>query len=319
MRLPEELSDQIEKLSLNTSLTDLVKTFHGLSDLYRTPRGTHGMDLLASDKQRLSYLHVRLPATFAAIVRVLKELFNRMPDLHISSLADVGAGPGTGLWAALAQIPSLSLVSCYERDRGFIALGKQLASSLQSPRIEWVHKELTENTALKRHDLVLASYALAELPLKELSGVVGRLWEAAGKALIIIEPGTPEGFRVLKEIRSQCLELGAHLIAPCPHAGMCPMGQSDWCHFAARVERSSLHRRIKGGTLNFEDEKFSYLIFAKEPSSKIQGRIIRRPQKNTGFVAFTTCQESGIQQMTVTRKVKEKYRQMRKAEWGDYF
>jgi ribosomal protein RSM22 (predicted rRNA methylase) len=319
MQLPEELSEQIEKLASNTPLADLVKTFQTLSDLYRGPKGAEGTDLLGSDKQRLAYLHVRLPATYAAVVRVLNELFNRMPDVNISSLADVGAGPGTGLWAAWSQMGSLSQVTCYERDRGFIALGKQLSAPLGSLAIDWVHKDLTENTALKKHDLVLASYSLAELPLQERTGVVERLWHAAGKVLVIVEPGTPAGFKVVNEIRSQCLELGAHLIAPCPHAQVCPMAQSDWCHFAARVERSALHRRIKGGTLNFEDEKFSYLILAKEPSLPIQGRIVGRPQKNTGFVTLKTCQESGIQQMTVTRKSKEKYRQMRKSEWGDSF
>ncbi len=39
---------------------------------------------------------------------------------------------------------------------------------------------------------------------------------------------------------------GAHVVAPCPHDGKCPMeGTKSWCHFAQRFQRSDLQRRHK--------------------------------------------------------------------------
>lgn len=41
---------------------------------------------------------------------------------------------------------------------------------------------------------------------------------------------------------------GAHVLAPCPHDGVCPMDRQQagrghtWCHFRQRFERTKLHR-----------------------------------------------------------------------------
>jgi ribosomal protein RSM22 (predicted rRNA methylase) len=83
--------------------------------------------------------------------------------------------------------------------------------------------------------------------------------EAARVALVVIEPGTPRGAGAIRTIREELLAAGAHMLAPCPAAMPCPLAAPDWCHFAARVERSSLHRRIKEGALGYEDEKYSYV------------------------------------------------------------
>jgi ribosomal protein RSM22 (predicted rRNA methylase) len=93
---------------------------------------------------------------------------------------------------------------------------------------------------------------------------------------------------------------------------------SDWCHFAERIERSSLHRRLKQGALGYEDEKFSYLIVAKEPHSLPNARIVRHPQHHSGHTGLTLCTSKGsLEAMTVSRRTPELYKRVRKAEWGD--
>lgn len=43
-------------------------------------------------------------------------------------------------------------------------------------------------------DLVLAGYALAELPQSALSRAVPALWAATKGVLVVVEPGTPDGY-----------------------------------------------------------------------------------------------------------------------------
>jgi ribosomal protein RSM22 (predicted rRNA methylase) len=91
----------------------------------------------------------------------------------------------------------------------------------------------------------------------------------------------------------------------------------DWCHFAARVDRTAEHRRLKDGELGYEDEKFSYLAFSKTPAAHAEARIVRHPQVHGGHIRLTLCTPEGLQSPTVTRSKKEAFRAARKAKWGD--
>ena len=92
----------------------------------------------------------------------------------------------------------------------------------------------------------------------------------------------------------------------------------DWCHFSARVQRSALHRRLKGAELSYEDETFSYVAALRSPTASAESRIVRRPEKMTGHVKLALCTPAGLQLATVTNK-SESYKRARKAERGDPF
>lgn len=321
MHLPNELKLEIDKKLSNTSLNALKKHSADLSSRYRDCAGGDG-PLLTSDFQRLAYLSVRMPATYATIMETLKETVLRLPSLLVESVLDIGAGPGTGLWAVGEFFSeSLKRVTLVEQDPSFIQLGKQLASvkPWNGVDIQWERSDVSQIKQLAPHDLVLASFSLGEIKEFNWQRLLSSMWGAAKKVLIIIEPGTPKGFERIKMMRKILLEQGAHLVAPCPHFQTCPMKGEDWCHFAARIERSAAHRQIKNGTMNYEDEKFCYLVFSRESASPIQARILTRPQKNNGYVNLKLCSEKGIHQVTISRKSKEEYRKARKSEWGDSF
>ena len=90
----------------------------------------------------------------------------------------------------------------------------------------------------------------------------------------------------------------------------------DWCHFAARVERSSLHRRIKEAELGYEDEKFSYVALSRQPVALAAARIIRRPAQQPGVIQLELCTPEGLQSMQVRKRDREAFRAARKAVWG---
>ncbi len=95
------------------------------------------------------------------------------------------------------------------------------------------------------------------------------------------------------------------------------MKGGDWCHFAERVARTSLHRKIKGGSLGHEDEKFSYVIVSKTQGNLPPARILRHPLKHPGNITFTLCAQEGLKQEIVSKRTPDKYKKARKLEWGD--
>jgi len=113
------------------------------------------------------------------------------------------------------------------------------------------------------------------------------------------------------------LGCGAHVIAPCPHERACPMASGDWCHFAARVERSGLHRRLKSGALGHEDEKYSYVVLARDAHGAGPARILRHPRLHGGHAQLELCTLAGLERRTVSKKHGEAWRQLRRARWGD--
>lgn len=141
----------------------------------------------------------------------------------------------------------------------------------------------------------------------------------AGQAVVLIEPGTPEGYLRIREARDQLIAAGLRVAAPCPHDGTCPIevGQ-DWCHFSARVSRSSLHRQVKGGSLPYEDEKFSYVAATRFPVEPVPSRITRRPQIRKGLVLLDLCgpEGEGLTRATVSKRHGDLYKAARDADWG---
>jgi ribosomal protein RSM22 (predicted rRNA methylase) len=314
------LNYKIELILHGKSLNALSKEREKLTHLYQDNTAGRGLMALSSENQRLAYLATRLPATYAVICKVLLEMIRRAGAVpEITSLLDVGAGPGTALLAAIDSALPLKTATMLERDPGFIGLGKQLCAEYAHLEQSWLLKEMSQMGEIAPHDLVIASYSLNELAEKERQEIAGKLWELALKFLIIIEPGTKSGFESLKKMRETLLLKGAHLLAPCPHSNQCPLSANDWCHFFARIERSSLHRKTKEAALNYEDEKFCYLIFSKTSYEPCHSRLLRHPFRGKGFVKLQLCSQTGLEQKTVTKSMKASYAQAKKLEWGDSF
>jgi ribosomal protein RSM22 (predicted rRNA methylase) len=167
-----------------------------------------------------------------------------------------------------------------------------------------------------RADLVTATYALGELDRTDVRDVASRAWDATTGCLVIVEPGTPAGFSLIRDLRDHLIREGATLIAPCPNADACPIAGDDWCHFAARVSRSALHRQLKGGERSFEDEKFSYVVFTRQRDlSRAAGRVVRRPVRRRRFVELSVCRAGQIERIGLGRS-HSGYAVASKLVWG---
>jgi ribosomal protein RSM22 (predicted rRNA methylase) len=320
MRLSAELLDAIQRETDKVDHRKLAQATAQLTEHYKAT--DFSTPAVTSEAHRAAYLAVRLPATYAAISRVFAEIKSRAPADEIASLLDLGAGPGTALFAAAEQFPQLQQTTLIESDAAWIAVGRRLAEQSESPAVQqaqWLKQDLRSGLSCNKHDLVVISYTLGELPQAAAEAVLNKAWKCAAKFLVLIEPGTRRGFAGINAARSALIANAAAILAPCPHHFTCPMAAAgDWCHFSQRVERTSQHRQLKGGALGYEDEKFSYLIAAKSAAPFTGARIVRHPGKHSGHVKLALCTAKGqIENRTVTRSSKDAYKRARKADWGD--
>lgn len=315
MSLIEVLQAALEKRVVGRGLRSLASYARELSKGYR-----NGGCSARSEALQLAYLVCRMPATFAAISRALVQAKERAPSLQVTSLLDLGAGPGTGLWAAADQFVELARAHLVEREPNWIECGKQLVDELPHAvrnRVQWERNCLSRFSSGDSYDLVLISYVLSEMPEHHWSTLLRKAWRCTNQLMVIVEPGTPRGFEGIRRVRGELVSMGAHLLAPCPHAACCPMQRGDWCHFAARLSRSRLHRLTKGGLLGYEDEKFSYLVASPIAPQGDRRRVVRSPQRRSGHILLTLCTQSGIVQEGVSRKTVPEYAALKDARWGD--
>lgn len=314
----KEYSAAIEKDIDSIPLKELQNAFHSLADRYREIGQrknilAKGGAFILNRAERSAYLGYRLPATFAVCVQVLKQLTSIFEPI---SLVDLGAGPGTLSLAALSVFPTLQKVTLLEQDREWGIAARHLHGVPAVP-LNYLYADFTKETC-PAADLIASSYALSELPSPLQSDVVKEAWNKAEKGVVFIEPGTPYGFAAILNARSTLIALGAQIAAPCPHIAACPLAaKGEWCHFSERLERSKMHRLLKGGELGYEDEKYSYLIAAKVPFPRYEARLVHSPEKHGGHIRLALCTEQGLLCPTYSKKEGEIYKRYRKLEWGD--
>ncbi len=310
MQVPLELREYVAALAGRVPSGELERACAAMSTHYRGRERTSSL-ALSPQAKIAAYLVTRLPATYVAAHAVLSELKHRLGNVPINCLLDLGAGPGAATLAARSLFPALA-ATLVESDPAFAAIARELL-----PGTTLLTQDLRSGTDYLPHDLVVASYALGELSPAHRVLVVDRAWQAARLALVLIEPGSPAGFAVVREIRDRLLTNGACMAAPCPGEGACPIVAPDWCHFAARLERTSLLRRVKHAALGYEDEKFSYVILTKAGVTRAAARIIRRPEHRPGLIQLTLCRGDALRVEGVTRRNAAAFRAARQAQWGE--
>jgi ribosomal protein RSM22 (predicted rRNA methylase) len=223
--------------------------------------------------------------------------------------------------------PDLQTITMLEPNPALRNLGRRLVESSPLAKAEFLSGSL--DAEKPKADVVVASYVLAELPEDKAAAVAQDLWRDTGSALVLIEPGTPQGFARIRAARAALIEAGAHVAAPCTHDNACPMrsvGTSrsdqnkvdDWCHFSQRLSRSRDHMLLKDANVPFEDERYSYVVVTREKA--VSGaRILAPPLETKPGLTFKLCDENGLHAQFVATRDKDEYRRVRKRGWGDLF
>ncbi len=314
--LPAELKAALEAKLQGLSRNAAAERASLISQTYRDGGGSAA---IRSEADALAYALARMPATYAAVSASLNALREIRPDFAPTSLLDVGAGPATATWAAAEAFPSLTSFALLDANSALRALALDLGrDSTRLSKMTYQHGEARATLAdSEAADLVIASYMIGEIGEAERKALAELMWAKTRDTLLIVEPGTPAGYGRIIALRGQLIGAGAHVAAPCPHDGECPLAAPDWCHFAQRLPRSRAHKQLKSADLPYEDEKFSYVALTRAPAARHPARVVAQPVVSKVAVTARLCTDQGILNAVAARRQKAAYRRFKKIDWGD--
>lgn len=316
MKIPDLLEVAIENEIQGIKITELKELAQNLSNRYMNEKRA-GQTLLSKEKEALAYSIMRMPATFCAVTTALRYTLNIANSCNIETVLDIGAGTGAATWA-INKIISPKEIICLEREEAMKKVGQALMKySTEMENVKWINEDITNATSIKSADLIVTSYMINELKPEERKSVIQKLLNLDSKIILIIEPGTPEGFKNIKEIQKIALENGAYIVAPCTHQELCELPENDWCHTTVRVERNKIHKILKSADAPYEDEKFSYIAISKQNLGTAESRILRHPIIETGKITLKLCTNGNIEEKIITKKDKEKFKLAKKKKCGD--
>lgn len=277
-----------------------VKRIKSESDINKGDKAVPAHILEYGHRESTAYIAAVAPTTYGAIKNVLEEVNKRVPDLKAKTFLDFGTGPGTAIWAANEVWGGSMTYAGVDVSAGMLDTAERILATMSSNGSDIPNVNLklftSYGTHATKHDIVMSAFTLSEITAPALRrATLENLWESTNDILILVDRGTPNGFRVLAEAREQILGLDAyrfkkkptfdaygnqlpeeelptrepgHVLAPCPHDGVCPIfvslsRTSPWCHFSQKVQRPDFLRKTKHSKENFEDSKYTYVVLRK--------------------------------------------------------
>jgi len=225
----------------------------------------------------------------------------------------------TASWAAAETFSSLAAFTLFDANGALRTLALDLAGA--SARLRGMAYRRSEARAAlagaDAADLVVATYMIGEISESERTTLAELMWAKTSDTLLVVEPGTPAGYARILGLRAHLIAAGAHVAAPCPHDGKCPLTAPDWCHFTQRLPRSQAHRQIKGAELAYEDERFAYVALTRAPPAQRPARVLAQPEVSKVEVTAKLCTPAGLAITKVPRRAKAGFARARRWRWGD--
>lgn len=333
---PDVVMRCLDKKAQEIGIRPLLRISDEISSFYLSDKKHHG-GFDWSAERAVCYALARMPATYAASEYVLGRLFEENVFLgEMTSHLDMCSGPGTMALAVRRFVGAgCRETLCVEREQQFVSLASDLVRAYAEEYgngyegFDWICQDVDRYVPKHRYDMVTVGYGLNEMNDDLCLSTVQKAWRATSGILLILDPGTPRDFDRLLRIRDfMKQEDDCVLLGPCPHwelCGMTALGEK-WCHFGCRLSRTRAHRLLKGGEAGFEDEKFTWLAFARvdfvqERLGTGKSRIVSHPRIGNKQVTLDLCHGSGIWEPSVTlhKCNGEPYKIAKKRKWGELF
>ncbi len=192
-----------------------------------------------------AYVAFFLPWNLYRLTRLMSGLELDLPDNAVC--VDLGSGPLTAvqaLWIAKPELRQRKLrFFCLDRAAQPMRVGLNLFRALVGQDTPW-RIELVQGAMgarlPARADLLIAANVLNEFSTRTGEGREERMAQSLARQttenarMLLVEPGTRTGGRLLSSLRTELAEEGFMPLAPCTHVAECPMPGTTgkaWCHF----------------------------------------------------------------------------------------
>lgn len=279
---------------------DLPAAVRDLSRMLTSERGELARPYWAHPRYLSAYLRYFLPWNLYRLGWLIPGLDLALrPGAHI---LDLGSGPLTlplALWCARPDLRTMPLsFTCTDTAAKPLETGRDILARLAGKDSPWkiflergpVEKTL-RTTGSRKFDLITAGNVLNELctrkntPSNEpqrLDQYIGQLTSrlsrslAPGGQVLLVEPGTRLGGKLISLTRQAALENNFEILAPCTHKQACPMlvpheenatGEpadyrrapvvSGWCHFILPAQGAPAALARVGAAAGLEKESLS--------------------------------------------------------------
>ena len=257
----DEIIQGVQPLN-SRQLQQLPDNIRALSHQLTDERSTRRLGYMNDKVQLSSYVRYY---TWWNLVR-LTRLFSNLPQESFPAgdevCLDLGSGPltvVTALWLARPELRQKKLTwYCLDVSANGMALGEDiyLSTVARTGGDAWkiIRVKGSFGTGIKEkadfitcanmfNELDQASDMPPEFQTKKYYEQLKK-YAAPYAKFLLIEPGVPKASRTIALLRDRFLKDGDNILAPCPHAGECPMNgfkaytgsQHKWCNFAFNTE-----------------------------------------------------------------------------------
>jgi ribosomal protein RSM22 (predicted rRNA methylase) len=305
-----------------------------LSRRFTRERQRPASSYMDNPQLRAAYLAYFFPVNLAKVQELLDEL---SPAHHwghrnaVTSVLELGCGPGTGIiavldWAVSRALLEESRLECVAVDQSQQALkicrglwDHYTASFPPQPcRLQPVHGDLRRDWtgALRQvsgaapYDVIIMQNVLSELfvglpdRIERRAGVVAAALDLLSDkgTVMLIEPALRDSSRELHQVRDRLLEKpGCTVYSPCLHECPCPalINEDDWCHEERGWSPPAWIQAIDQEVGFIKDAlKFSYVLLRKDGQTLVERgprlyRVVSELRVMKGEKRAWLCHEGG--------------------------
>lgn len=212
---------------------------------------------------QIAYVYYFSPLNSVRMHRVLSEQNHFLQELKIKSIADFGAGLGSG---------GRTLQSFFSNASLHLVDRSQIPFQILQKCLGWRGETCSSIDDIPHRDTLVCSFSLTEVAdLPE--------WIFEFENLFLMEPATQTDGRRLMAWRQKLIDAGYFAWAPCLHQEACPLLQeskTDWCHDRAHLSAPEWFLEIEN-LLPIKNKTLtaSYLVLSKQKPPAVAKNTVR--------------------------------------------